>query len=222
MIITHLIYDKRSLCACSLTCYSWYTAAVPHLHHTLIIKIEEAGNRYKKRRWPILLWYKDMLGLLPLVRKFHIRADDFRDPCEVSSRTFHPCILWKFSALTNIQELGIDFLDIPKFIPWPRWYFGQFLPRVRSLALRNPRGSHRQIIYFVGLFRHLEDLKLLFTPLRRNNQMEPVDDLALVPRFSPPLRGRLTMTSPRSVELVKDMIGLFRSEEHTSELQSRP
>ena len=31
MIIAHLIYDTRSLLACSLTCYSWYIATVPHL-----------------------------------------------------------------------------------------------------------------------------------------------------------------------------------------------
>ena len=34
-IFSYLIYDARSLLACSMTCYSWYIAAVPHLHHTL-------------------------------------------------------------------------------------------------------------------------------------------------------------------------------------------
>ena len=29
------IRDTRALLACSMTCYSWYIAAVPHLHHTL-------------------------------------------------------------------------------------------------------------------------------------------------------------------------------------------
>jgi hypothetical protein len=35
MIIIHLIYDKRSLLTCSSTRRPRYTAAVPHLHHTL-------------------------------------------------------------------------------------------------------------------------------------------------------------------------------------------
>ena len=36
IIIAHLVYDRHDLCACSLACYSWHIAAVPHLHHTLI------------------------------------------------------------------------------------------------------------------------------------------------------------------------------------------
>ena len=36
IITVHLTYDRRSLLACSLTCYSWHIVTVPHLHHTLI------------------------------------------------------------------------------------------------------------------------------------------------------------------------------------------
>ena len=74
MIIAHLIYDKRSLYACSLTCLSWYIAAVPHLHHTLITSTEH--QEYRTSRWPNPIWYMDSLGLLPLVRKFHILTYD--------------------------------------------------------------------------------------------------------------------------------------------------
>jgi len=35
MVITCLGYDKWSILTCSLTCYSWYIAAVPQLHHSL-------------------------------------------------------------------------------------------------------------------------------------------------------------------------------------------
>ena len=35
MIISYFIYDIRTPPTCSLTCYSWYIAVVPHLHHTL-------------------------------------------------------------------------------------------------------------------------------------------------------------------------------------------
>jgi len=37
IIVGYLTYDARSLRACTLTCYSWYIAAAPHLHHTLVI-----------------------------------------------------------------------------------------------------------------------------------------------------------------------------------------
>ena len=37
-IMTHLIRDPDDLQACSSTCRSWYTAAVPHLHHTLTLR----------------------------------------------------------------------------------------------------------------------------------------------------------------------------------------
>jgi len=209
MIITHLIYDKPSLCACSLTCYSWYIAAVPHLHHTLIIDTDDPWKR--RFRWPNIILYKHMLGLLPLVKKLHIIARVFYGRGEITPKMFRCCTLLKFSALTNVQELGIEFLNISKFMPRLRRYFGHFLPTVRSLALRSPRGTHRQIIYFIGLFQHLQDLKLIFNSSFGfiSKEEAPVGDLTLIPPFVPPLRGRLTMTLSRTVELLEDMIGLF-------------
>ena len=210
MIMAHLTCDTPSLRACTLTCYSWYIAAVPQLHHTLIIGTGDPEGW--KFRWPNPIWYKHMLGLLPLVRKLHIHLRTGYDhgPGTVSPKMFRCCILGKFSALTNVQELGIEFLDIPKFMPKLRRYFGRSSPTVRSLALRSPKGSHRQIIYFVGLFRYLEDLKLLFEcPSFGSMKEVPVGDLTLVPLFAPPLRGRLTMTLSKRVELLEDMIRLF-------------
>ena len=69
MIIAHLIYDKRSLLACSQTCYSWYIATVPHLHHALIIP----PPYYHWRALDEFMWSKPLrdmhkLGLLPLVK----------------------------------------------------------------------------------------------------------------------------------------------------------
>jgi hypothetical protein len=48
-----------------------------------------------------------------------------------------------------------------------------------DLSLSEPRGSRRQIIYFIGLFWHLEDLKLLYDTV--NHWEEPVDNLTLTP-----------------------------------------
>ena len=145
------------------------------------------------------------LGLLPLVKKFQVHEGPHR-VYVLSPGLFNFNILRHFSALTNVQELGIDYLNLPKFMPKIRRYFGHFLPTVRSLALREPKGCCRQIIYFIGLFECLEDLKLLYDSLDFH---EPADDLTLAPPSTPPLRGRLTMSCFTRVELLKDMIDLF-------------
>ena len=206
MIIAHLADNTRSLLACSLTCYSWYIAAVPRLHRTLITPTYH-WYRNEKFVWPKPLLYMRELGLLPLVKEFQVHTRRSTDSNGFSPELFNRSILCQFSALTNVQELGIDYLDIPKFMPDIRQYFGHFLPTVRSLALREPRGSHRQIIYFIGLFPHMDDLKLLYGIL--SFQEEPTSDLTLVPPFAPPLRGRLTMNDFESVGFLEDMIDLF-------------
>ena len=210
MIIAHLIYYKFSLLACSLTSYSWYLAAVPHLHHTLIIPVYFVRENEQ-------LWRPDSfrriyeLGLFPLVKKFHVHGVDsdaiYGRPVTFSAKHFDSCILHQFSTLTNIRELGIDNLDISSFMPNIRQYFGHFSPTVQSLALRKPKGSRRQIIFFIGLFQHLEDVKLLYDLV--DFQEEPADDLTLIPSFVPPLQGRLTMSCFTRVGILEDMIGLF-------------
>lgn len=160
VIIAHLIYDTCSLLACFLTCCSWYIATVPHLHNTLVTATIplDISNKYF---WPKLFPYMHRLGLLPLVKNLKIRKRDRHRTNRFSPKRFKLCILRHFCAFTGIRELGIDYLDIPSFMPRIQQYFGHFSPTVRSLSLRAPKGTSRQIIYFIGLFQHLEDLKLL-------------------------------------------------------------
>ena len=191
MIIAHLIYDTSSLLACSLTCFSWYIVSVPHLHHTL------ATHSRRRTLDPKAPWFRPLLnanrlGLLPFVKKFLVERLVFPSDNFARNR-FNWYTLRHFSALTNVQELAIDDLDIPSFMPTIRRYFGHFSPTVRSLALRTPTGSRRQIIFFIGLFQHLEDLKLL-NGTSVSWESEPADDPMLLPLFAPPLRGRLVMT----------------------------
>jgi hypothetical protein len=129
------------------------------------------------------------LGLLPFVKELWIH--DLQGRSRFSPRLFNSRTLRQFSALTNVCELGIEYLNIPSFMPMIRRYFQHFLPTVRSLALKSPKGSRRQVIYFIGLFKHLEDLELLYD--RMEVQEEPADDQTLVPPSVPPLRGWLTM-----------------------------
>jgi len=99
MIIAHLTYNTRSLRACALTCYSWYIAAVPHLHYCLFI-----GNSWDINFcWPNHLQQKHALGLLPLVKIFWIR--DVGGTPAFTPKWFDGHILHQFSALNHVQRL---------------------------------------------------------------------------------------------------------------------
>ena len=200
MIIAHLICDTRSLWTCSMTCYSWYIAAAPHLYCDILIN---ANSWDRTLRLPDC---SPMLGLFPLAKTLWVRGGD--GPNAFSAKRFGRSILRHFSTFNNIQRLLIDDLDIPSFMPRIRRYFGHFSPTVRLLSLREPKGSRRQIIYFIGLFQYLEGLELFYD--RADPQEEPVDDLTLIPPFVPPLGEWLVLACFTRVGLLEDMIYLFR------------
>ena len=209
MIFSYLIYDKSTLLACSMTCYSWYIAAVPHLHHTLTTADDEyyrlpSGWKYS---WPGPLRKSYRLGLLPLVRRFRIRMVGYGDYIKFTPRWLGWCTMRYFSALTNLQDLGIDYLQVSRFMPKIQRCFGHLAPTLRFLALKEPSGSSRQILYFIGLFPHLQDLKFSYEQIK--DEQESTADASLVPLFIPPLRGRLILTCFTRENLVKDMILLF-------------
>ena len=189
-----------------MTCYLWYIATVPHLHYTLITDDTALRSWDKKYQWPTPLRKSYNLGLLPFAKRLRIHL--YGHPSNgFTSERLGRCAMRYFSALTNLQELGIHSLDIPSFMPNIQRYFGHFSPTLRSLALVTPEGSCRQILYFVGLFQNLQDLKLnYFSP---KEVEESADDTALIPLSVPPLRGRLTLVCFTREKLVKDMIVLF-------------
>jgi hypothetical protein len=85
IIISHFAYDLRTLIARSLTCHSWYVAAVPHLHHTLTTGDTIVPTaRGTKGLWPKPLRNAYHLGLLPLVKRFRV----CRDVCDGGQNTF--------------------------------------------------------------------------------------------------------------------------------------
>ena len=184
VIIAHVILDTSTLKACSATCRSWYIATLPHLHHTLTL----CGRKSDPApEWFTLLQKLGETRLLPFVKRLQILQNhaDHRVPPTI----FNAQSLVYFSALTNVQELGIDELDFRGFTPQTRRFFGHFAPTLRSLALRSPRGSDRQLLEFLGLFPNLDDLKL-----RYGSVQAPTPDPALIPHSAPSLRGRLTLT----------------------------
>ena len=105
-------------------------------------------------------------------------------------------------------ELEIEDLNIPNFILSIQRYFKNILLTLRSLTLRVPRGSPRQILFFVGQFQQLEDLTLFFW-YERYLPEETAKDLTLVPPFAPPLRGLLPLRGINGVSFTKTVIDLL-------------
>ena len=198
MIVSYFIYDIRTLLVCSMTCRSWCIAAVPHLHHSLTVDDIPVHDGKFSWPWPLQGLYK--LGFLPFVKKFRIRL-------YFSRFTLGNHALGYFPAFTNLQELVIDRLQVPSFMQDIQRCFGHFAPTLRLLALVEPSGSCRQILYFIGLFPNLQDLNLCYNLciIRR----ESTADAELKPLSTPPLRGRLTLTCFMREELMREMIELF-------------
>lgn len=192
-----------------MTCHSWYKLSVPHLHHSLTAYGAPFHLWDKKHEWPKPLQKSYNLGLLPLVKRFRFRMAAYLCHRKFTPQWLDSRTLRYFSALTSLQELGIDNLQIPGFMPDIRQYFGHFAPNLRFLALREPDGSCRQIIYFIGLFPNLQDLKICYPLPREEEEEESMDDSTLVPLFVPPLCGRLTLTCFTREKLMEDMITLF-------------
>ena len=185
-IIAHVLLDTPTLKACSAVCRSWYIATVLHLHHTLTLQdglldpTDGVFIRFRKLA---------KAGLLPLVKRLWIQQNFtlWFLPTRPNAQR-----LACFSMLKNVQELGIDSLDLHVFTSTPQAQlsFGQFATRLRSLTLRWPRGARRELIYFLGLFPNLDDLKL--TSDWCLTQKAPPGAVS-VPRSAPPLRGGLVL-----------------------------
>ena len=196
-IIAHVQLDTQTLKACSRTCRSWYIAALPHLHHTLTLR---------RKEW-------DHGGLIPLQKLSKMRLLPFVRRLWISHCYVHPSLppeifnarcLYYFSALTNIQELGLDSLDLHLFIPQAELYFGPFMPRLRSLALMSPSGHNHLILYLLGLFPNLDNFKLVNNQV--NQSWEPtLAGPAPVPHSAPLMRGRLTLTWFSGEDFLRDL-----------------
>jgi len=194
MAIAYLIHDIQALKACSLTCYSWYIVAVPHLHHTFVFRgIDRAGLK------PLSAWHA--LGLLPLVK-------DLRIPQSTSQpRWFLPQSLDRrysrhFFAFTNVQNLTIQNLDIRSFIPRLERHFRHFSPTLRSLTLEAPRCTSRQLSHFFSLFPNLDNIEVRAFVFDGTGS----PDHGLVPFSTPKLQGQLTLSVFYGVETWEDLV----------------
>jgi hypothetical protein len=202
MIVANFTYDLHTLKACSLTCYTWYIAAVPHLHHTITLRESRWGVTRSELR-PLSKLHE--LGITPLVREIRVWQSNGLRPWFVP-RAFGRREFRYFSAFTNIQRLKLEKMDIFSFMPEVERYFGQFSSTLRSIALFAPRCTPRQLSYFLSLFSNLDDIEVrgFFPPVLLPQAITP--DTDLVPISAPKLRGQLVVASFREVETWKDLI----------------
>ena len=187
MIIAYLIYDVQALKTCSLTCYSWYIAAVPHLHRTLVFKgVDRAGLK------PLSM--RRALGLLPLVKDLRI-LQSASVPRWFLPEAFNRRDSRHFFAFANVQSLTVQNLDVHRFIPGLERHFGHFSPTLRSITLEAPRCTPRQLSHFLSLFPNLDDIEV-----RSFVHRIGISDDTLLPFSTPKLQGQLTLSSFSSVE----------------------
>ena len=187
MIIADLTHDRRALKACSSTCYSWYIAAVPHLHHTITFGEYKSATSHTKLGALSKLYE---LGILPLVAEVQV-VQSTGSATWFASRAFNRRNLRYFSAFANVQKLKLERADISSFMPEIERYFGQFSETLRSIALFAPRCTPRQLSRFLSLFSNLDNVEIRGFLLPRR----PIPDPEFVPISVPRLRGRLVLAS---------------------------
>ena len=164
MIIAHLTDDHRALKACSLTCRSWYSVAVPHIHHTLTLRRNTPypiGRMDPQSASDKLgpLSKLDELGLIPLVKEIRVVQWDGEYPW-FTPLAFGLLDLRYFSAFANVHTLKLQRVDIYHFIPHAGHYFGHFSPTLRSITLHRSHCTPRQLSHFLSLFPNLDDIEI--------------------------------------------------------------
>ena len=204
IIISDLGDDFRSLKTVSITCYSWYLAAAPHLHHTLTLG-DRLSDQTRAELEPLAKLHE--MDLLPFVKKLWIRTSSF-EPWILPKKFDRQTLLY-FCALTNVQHLRIERFDLSKFIPGVERYFGHFAPALRSISLTISSGTQRQLLYFLALFPNLDDIEIEYYPTAKlDTTTKPGSEVA-VPFTAPSLRGQLKLTHFPSETFFRDMITLF-------------
>jgi hypothetical protein len=190
MIIAHIAHDLDTLKACSLTCRSWYTAAVPHVHHTLTLK-DKTPSTTRGELMPLSQLHQ--LRLTPLIKE--IRVVQIWGWFVPQAFSHHD--LRYFSAFTNVQALELEYLNISLFIPNIKYYFGHFSPTLRSITLPGPCCTPRELSHFLSLFSNLDDIKIWGGSV---HPPQTIADTKLAPLSTPRLRGRLVVGDFDSVE----------------------
>ena len=198
--IVSYIFDTSTLHSCKWACRSLYIATRPYLHHSLTV---QSGMGCERKEWPKLLEELSQLKLLSFIKRLSIKTKFIQS----ANFSLSKCAssLHLFDELRNLQELWIDNLNISSFVSNRESHFGHFELTLQSLTLNNPKASCRQVLYFVGFFKNLQDLKLCHF---KSDQKETPASLMLDPPHKPPMCGSLTLEHVQGEQFVDKMIDL--------------
>jgi len=201
IVVAHLAHDIGALKACSLTCRSWYIAAVPLIHHALVLNLAGSWIVYRSLLEPISKLYE--LDLIHLVKSIQV-AQEPGLGWRLLPQSFTDRDLQHFSALANVHTLKIQCLEIYRFIPDIEHHFGHFSQTLRSLTLWQPYCTPQQLSHFLSLFSNLDDVGIRNAQTYASNPIGP--DVELVRFSTPKLRGRLALYGSPSVEIWTDIV----------------
>ena len=145
------------------------------------------------------------LGLLPLVKKVQFPSGKYRRPWMVPE-IFTSGKLPHFSTLTSVQDLVIADMGFSEFTSGTEDYFGHFSPTLRSIALLDPRGTHRQLLDLLRLFPNLDNIKIV----RYDSGLEAHDTVDTQrAQIRGSLRGKLELDKVWDQKLLEEIIASF-------------
>ncbi|KAF9785499.1 hypothetical protein BJ322DRAFT_1108948 [Thelephora terrestris] len=162
-----ILLDMESLKSCSLTGKAVSRSAKPFIHRTLYITPRHRGSvrpsstgglfnvprdwNYAFNGLPVL----GERGLLQHTRHLSIFLD--RNPIFPHDLQVH---IQHLRTFTNVRSFKTSWLDISSFLPRMEEYFGTFFGSLQSLELKESRGDHKQILYFICQFANLKNLRI--------------------------------------------------------------
>jgi len=201
MVVACLISDIPSLKACATTCFAWYNAAAPHLHHTLILRQRHPDPAHQGLK-PLSELAE--LGLLPLVRGVQFRSYVFNDNGPwVAPRFFSTQSRDYWLTLAGIQYLTVEDLDFSMFETGVEKYSVHLSPTLQSLTLIHPRCHPRQLLDFLRLFPKLDDIRLINCEF--SDEEDPTPNTLHAPILGS-FRGNLTIRSLLVDGVLRDFI----------------
>lgn len=109
----------------------------------------------------------------------------------------------RLHTFTHLQELDIRYLNVGQPLLWLYEHCDILKTTVRTLTLRYPRGSIKELLCFIGLFSGLENLTV--DSIDRDFSSD-----ALVPvlETSPPLTGRLLLKGISDQDFLSSLVSL--------------
>ena len=187
-ILDYVSEDRPTLFACTHLSRTWCIGARVHLHRTY--KVTDSAE---------IDAINDLqsMGTIHLVRKIVVARRAYQiDP-------FVPNMAARLNAFLHLQDLDIKYLNVGDLLTWLPQHCDILKSTVRSLTLRYPTGSTKQILCLVNLFSGLENLTV--DNIEYGSTSEAVTP---IPESSPPLTGRLTLTGILDQEFMSGLASL--------------